>query len=395
MEELIANCEIDFFSIDTTNFIDVQEYYQMIENIQLLREKHEKQIGIIVELKGRKIKVEKFPKEKNIIHLKQGQTVKVVTNARNTDNEKIVISFKELYKMLTPGDKIIVNENKASLTVENIVEIRLEKARTRNTSPNKLDKEQELKKKISIGALYSKKNFMLKNRILTNKKCQHINTCKECQESQENAIKFTIEKTQEKTNEKLIKNDDNHFKHFSGNIPRVKTSLEPDINLLLDMIENNDNNINKLQEINDLKMIELEQDQFLEADEGEMKNFENKKIDGFIQSIADFSEQRYNERITKDEYEGYIDKLKDISSIKSEEFNLNNSNACLYSLNNNNMNNINFPNPSNNILLVNDIMRRRSKRSTEAVKRYEIICKIDYDCSITNNSFLYIPGNTK
>jgi len=391
LEDLITNCEIDFFSIDTTNFIDVQEYYQMIENIISLREKHDKQIGIIVELKGRKIKVEKFTKEKNIIHLKQGNTVKLVTHAKNSDSEKIVISFKELYKMLTPGDKIIINENKASLTVENIVEIHSEKSRTRNNSPDKLGKEQDSKKKCSIGTILTRKNLMFMNRRLNNKTCQHLITCKECQESQENAIKITLENNQEKLSEKQVKNEDNH-KHNSGNIPRVKTSIEPDINMLLDKIENNDNNINRMQEINDIKMIEFEQDKFFEVDEEEMKNIENKKIDGFIQSVADFSEQKYNERISKEDYEGYIDKLKDISSIKSEEFNLNNSNTCMNNINNNMYNNF-LPNPPAYKLLVNDIIRRKAKRPSEPIKRYEIICKIDYDCSITNNSFLYIPGN--
>ena len=96
-------------------------------------------------------------------------------------------------------------------------------------------------------------------------------------------------------------------------------------------------------------------------------------------------------KISRDDYEYQID----ISSIKSTENNLSNSN------NNSNCLNCNFDNIQNPTIAsikLKDKIRNRGisnnkMRKIEIVKRFEIICTVDYDCRITDNSFLYIPGN--
>lgn len=343
--------------------------------IQGLCEKYGKQIGIIVELKGRKIKVEKFTKDSNIIHLKQGQKIKVITNSKKfTDNHQIVITFKELHKMLNPGDKIIINDNKASLTVENIVE--KESSKTRKTSihaPLKLAKFENKTYNLSSNNLIN--NIKSPTIIINNVTLNSQNICNNCAELNDNI-------TFDKYDDRIC-------------IPRVKTSVEADINTLLDKIENYD--LNRIQEINDIKLIEFEQEIIFEADEEEKMNFENKKIDGFIQSIANFSEQKYVDKKNKEQ--DYADRLKDISSIRSDEF-MNLSNNCL-DCNNVIQNNQSFiPIPIFNNKIVNkyNIENNSNKYSNKRNKRiktdkkYEILCTVDYNCSITNNSFLHIPG---
>lgn len=415
----------------------------MIQEIQLLCVKHDKLIGIIVELKGRRIKVEKFPKDQNAIHFKQGERIKIVTQGRSTDKENIVINFKDLYKMLSPGDKIIINENIASLTVEKVVELVRQRSKTKLASV------------ISMSNLPIDSNQYEQTRLLNN--------CLACQESQ-NQLQQTS--SDQNYSEKTVEGGVPPLKAHS-HLPRVKTYCESDINILLQRVDIQENCKNNDQEINDMKLIELEQDHFLkieerdrkpsdqiqtentdrnpserktkeekenevnfedfnnlldkidhfdkgintklrdfeqnhmfEVDEEEVKNIESQKINGFIQSVADFSEMKYNEKKNREEYEVQIDNIKDISSIKSGEVNLNSSNTCV---NCQPINNLADTTLANKTVSINQIpnssnmgMGRRKGSSKLKkpmfVKKHEINCTVDYDCYITKNSFLYIPG---
>jgi pyruvate kinase len=166
LEKLISNCEIDFFTIDTTCFVNVKEYQEMIENIHSLNQKFNKKIGVIVELRGRKciaelviidnfnLKLTRSHSESsggplqfsgntltpldnldNIVSvvLKKGSQITItnhVTNGKDVNlslipnelNYEILIKFKNLHQMLKPGDQVIVNDNKCSLTVQKIIE---------------------------------------------------------------------------------------------------------------------------------------------------------------------------------------------------------------------------------------------------------------------------------
>jgi uncharacterized protein YbcI len=54
---IIKSNNIDYFSIDTTCFLNVKEYMCMVKNITKICKEEQKLIGIIVELTGRKIQV--------------------------------------------------------------------------------------------------------------------------------------------------------------------------------------------------------------------------------------------------------------------------------------------------------------------------------------------------
>jgi pyruvate kinase len=101
-----------------------------------------KTIGIIVELKGRKLKPESihfpkkdffFEKKENIILTNRYQLVQSGCSNQST----VVLKFRKLNEMLKIGDKIIIDENRGLLTVENIInykrEIAIENSPTSNT----------------------------------------------------------------------------------------------------------------------------------------------------------------------------------------------------------------------------------------------------------------------
>lgn len=162
----LIHCEIDFFTIDTTCFVNVKEYQEMIEHIHSINQIFNKKIGVIVELRGRKFIAELVINDKNkdlkiarsssesssdpqmsentltlidntenivSLSLKKGRRITItnhVINCKDTNlsinpnelNYEIYIKFKNLHQMLKPGDQVIINDNKCSLKVEKIVE---------------------------------------------------------------------------------------------------------------------------------------------------------------------------------------------------------------------------------------------------------------------------------
>lgn len=142
LEKLITECEIDFFILDTTAFVNVKEYQQIIKNIKTLNTKLGKNMGIIVELRGRKIIAENlmlresyFTNESIVppnVFLRKGDTV-ILTNHAGSFSEgnlgfqkyqrkEILVRVKNLHQMLKPGEKVIINDNKGSFTVSKIYE---------------------------------------------------------------------------------------------------------------------------------------------------------------------------------------------------------------------------------------------------------------------------------
>jgi hypothetical protein len=98
----------------------------MIEEIHMLNNVHRKNIGIIVELKGRKILIDEVShrqENEHICKLKKGSKV-IITNSKSTFSEttEIIVKFKNLHKMLKKYDRIILNDNKGCLIVNRIRE---------------------------------------------------------------------------------------------------------------------------------------------------------------------------------------------------------------------------------------------------------------------------------
>jgi hypothetical protein len=136
----MTTCGVDFFNIDTAAFVNVKDYHKIIENIKMLNRKLSKDVGIIAELRGRKLKADSvvFPasedSDEQFIVLKKGTSI-AITNSHgktnrdslfsenNSHSVKIIVKARDLHRMLDVGDKIILNDNKGRLTVESVKEL--------------------------------------------------------------------------------------------------------------------------------------------------------------------------------------------------------------------------------------------------------------------------------
>jgi hypothetical protein len=116
----------------------VKEYMCMVKNITKICKEEQKLIGIIVELRGRKIQVVNLNKT---IEYKTGETVYLTYNTKKkTDHHTIVMNSKDLNKMVNRDDNIIINDNQGVLIVKDIVEeeTHMRKSMLRNTSEDNL-----------------------------------------------------------------------------------------------------------------------------------------------------------------------------------------------------------------------------------------------------------------
>ncbi len=159
LEELF-DCDIDFFNIDTTSFVNVKEYHGIINSIRELNSKMKKNIGIIAELKGRKIKpIDIFLNdEMNNNYVLKKNTRVVISNKETKhalfpDRNEIVIKIRNLHKMISINDKIIINDNKGCLVVEEIHDTSLlstkwKKSRTLTDLAGEEDKQSHPIKKV-------------------------------------------------------------------------------------------------------------------------------------------------------------------------------------------------------------------------------------------------------
>jgi chemotaxis signal transduction protein len=117
---LIVSNNIDYFCIDTTNFLNVKEYREIIKEIKKICEEEKKLIGIIVKLRGRKIQVVNL---KNVIEYKAGDVLYISYNPKKqSDKNTLIVNSKDLHKMLRKGDHIIVNDNLGAFRVTGVNE---------------------------------------------------------------------------------------------------------------------------------------------------------------------------------------------------------------------------------------------------------------------------------
>jgi pyruvate kinase len=160
--EKLYKCDIDFFNIDTTSFVNVKEYHEMINCIRELNSKLKKNIGIIAELKGRKIKPIDilFPNEENTNFVLKKNTKVIITNNTKRNNlaserNELVVKVRNLHKMIAIDDKIIINDNKGCLIVEEIKESNMltnlnwNKSRTLNDLTAEENKKENQIKKVA------------------------------------------------------------------------------------------------------------------------------------------------------------------------------------------------------------------------------------------------------
>ena len=99
------------------------EQSEKTEEIIRLREEKDLPIALLLDMKGPEIRTGMLYTGKNTkIQLKDGQKFTLVNEDITGDEEKVSVSYKELYKDVQPGTKILIDDGAIELKVDEIVD---------------------------------------------------------------------------------------------------------------------------------------------------------------------------------------------------------------------------------------------------------------------------------
>jgi pyruvate kinase len=98
-----------------------EEHKTKIELIKKLRQKYNKPVAIMMDIKGPKIRTHNFKNEKVELHKASKFTI-VCGSEILGDETQCSISYSELYKDVSPGKKLLVDDGLLELTIESIEE---------------------------------------------------------------------------------------------------------------------------------------------------------------------------------------------------------------------------------------------------------------------------------
>ena len=99
------------------------EQSEKTEEIIKLREEKDLPIALLLDMKGPEIRTGMLYTGKNTkIQLKDGQKFTLVNEDITGDEEKVSVSYKELYKDVKPGTKILIDDGAIELKVDEIVD---------------------------------------------------------------------------------------------------------------------------------------------------------------------------------------------------------------------------------------------------------------------------------
>lgn len=87
-----------------------EENKEIIETIKKVREELKRPVAMLLDTKGPEIRTGVLETGNEKIELKQGQTYTFVNEEVLGNNEKTTISYKELYKDVTPGSKLLLDD---------------------------------------------------------------------------------------------------------------------------------------------------------------------------------------------------------------------------------------------------------------------------------------------
>ena len=99
-----------------------EEQSEKTETILRLRKEKDLPIALLLDMKGPEIRTGMLYTGKNTkIQLKDGQKFTLVNEDITGDEEKVSVSYKELYKDVEPGTKILIDDGAIELKVDEIV----------------------------------------------------------------------------------------------------------------------------------------------------------------------------------------------------------------------------------------------------------------------------------
>jgi hypothetical protein len=369
---IITHSKIDFFSIETSNFYNVKEYIEIIENIKEICGMLKSHIGIIAQLAGRKIKVDSvnlpyanIQFNQNYL-LKAGQTLKIISSdsskkAKKIFNESIItVNFKEIHRVVKKNDLIVINDNKGQLKVLDIREVS-EKTCSHNSLVACV-----LPRKLSSSEYYDMPNHRNSN-SQENLKRQDLSPDKADKSS-----KFKIQIQERKTDS-----------------PKSIVSYESEEEEVYQQYE----------------VMQTEED-----NDEEKYIYKSKKIDKYFNITSRKFSIYCNLENNPGDYFYNKNGENECSEIGHTEDNLNINNNCVQlekppasfieynkfakkvtninAKHRRNLTTTNFIHTSEN----NDKRLKICTNSKNKIKKHEIICSVEYDCFINTNSFLFIPN---
>jgi len=98
------------------------EQSEKTEKIIKLREEKDLPIALLLDMKGPEIRTGMLYTGKNTkIQLKDGQKFTLVNEDITGDEEKVSVTYKELYKDVQPGTKILIDDGAIELKVDEVV----------------------------------------------------------------------------------------------------------------------------------------------------------------------------------------------------------------------------------------------------------------------------------
>jgi pyruvate kinase len=100
---------------------DVNGHIELANTVKKIAKQHGKQVGILADLQGPKIRIARFKDEK--VMLKEGQqfTLDAELNSNDGDAHQVGIDYKRLVKDVHPNDTLLLDDGRIVLIVESIV----------------------------------------------------------------------------------------------------------------------------------------------------------------------------------------------------------------------------------------------------------------------------------
>ncbi len=99
---------------------DHEEHKGRMNKLKELRKKHKKPIAMLLDTKGPEVRVKQFKKEK--VELKKGNTFTLCGEDVEGTDKRVSITYKELYKDIEIGSKILLDDGLIELKVTDILE---------------------------------------------------------------------------------------------------------------------------------------------------------------------------------------------------------------------------------------------------------------------------------
>ena len=93
-----------------------EDHIQKVKIVRKLEKKHNRYICILGDLQGPKFRVGKFTNVKE--QLKRNQEFTFDQNKKDGDNKRVYLPHKEIFKSISVGQRLLVNDGKVRLKVK-------------------------------------------------------------------------------------------------------------------------------------------------------------------------------------------------------------------------------------------------------------------------------------